>query len=272
MKLSFTTMATPGIGGVEAIRSARRYGYHGVDLRVSDMQGELSLESPPSVLREIRDAFATEGIASPSLLCYNATGNAEDPASWEQMETSLLNLLELAEKVGSESIRMFAGHIHQAADIDLTLKRIAESTRNALERNGGPVRIVIQNHAGHCSVTECGEIIRRAASPRLGLVFSPDHCTMVNEDLTAAYAIAKQSATQLYIADATPVQTGDKKEFRSVLPGKGIVPLREAYLALGGHSFQHWISFKWEKIWNPELEDYTIALPYFVRYASSTLA
>ncbi len=57
MELGYTTMATPGFEGVEAIRTAKRHGFQGVDMRVLDKIDELARDSTPALIRDIRNAF-----------------------------------------------------------------------------------------------------------------------------------------------------------------------------------------------------------------------
>ena len=69
-KYSFTTMGTPELNGAEAILLAKKLGYDGVDLRVSDVKGELTLNSTDAEILELKKIFASEGVLPAGLLCY----------------------------------------------------------------------------------------------------------------------------------------------------------------------------------------------------------
>lgn len=263
MKLSYTTMATPELKGVDAIRLAAHYGYQGVDLRVSSDRGELTLEASGEEINTLKNVFKEEGILPASLLCYNKNGGIE-PGSWNVMEESLLRHLELANQLDCPVIRIFAGNVRKSGDPEDYLKRTAEVICSALRKDRTTVTILIQNHRGHTWALETVKLIEMVKHPRLGLVFSPEHC--VNEDreenLQEILRVVKPFTRQLYIADKKKAETG----YIDVLPGRGEVPLREVYNSLGGKEFTGWVTFKWEKVWRRDLAGYETALPYFIDY------
>lgn len=261
MRLSFTTMATPLQSGHEAIRMARAYGYTGVDLRVSEHRGELTLHSTAQEINQIRSAFISENIMPSGLLCYNETGN-DDPASWDRMTQSIVRHLDLAARLESPSIRIFGGNPRQAAIPQDYMSRSAAAIAAALQEDDSGVVVLLQNHIGSYSAKESLQLIKEAGSDRCGLVFSPDHCVLMGETLSDLYPLLQPVVRQLYIADV--IKNGN--EYRSTLPGKGCVPFKEAYESLGGKDFDGWITLKWEKIWHPELEEPEVALPYFIEY------
>ena len=270
-RLSFTTMGTPEMTGVEAICAARRYGYAGVDLRVSDRKGELTPKSTPAEIDELRGVFDAEGIAPAGLLCYNETGSKK-PDSWRKMEDSLLRHLEIGSGLGSPAIRMFGGRIHEYDSTDAFIGRTAEVLARVFEKDGSDVRIVLQNHGGSYTFVQGVELAKRVNHARFGLVFSPDHSVMMGEEMDAVFAAARTFTRQLYVSDVVRVTDTDaKREFHGILPGKGIVPLRDAYQAIGGEAFDGWVSFKWEKIWQDDLEGPEVALPYFVEFFRTTM-
>jgi sugar phosphate isomerase/epimerase len=265
-RLSFTTMGTPDLSGVEAIQAARRYGYQGVDLRVSDHKGELKVNSTPGEIAELRRAFDAEGIAPAGLLCYNETGSKDD-LSWAKMEESLIRHLEIGAALGSPSIRMFGGRIDEYTSADEFIGRTADVLRSVFRKDRSDVQVLLQNHGGSCNFMQGVELMGRVGHERFGMVFSPDHCLMMGEDMNEVCVAARFASRQLYLADVVRA-TGPaaKRPFHGVLPGKGIVPLKRAYDAIGGSAFAGWISFKWEKIWQDDLEGPEVALPHFVEW------
>ena len=70
---------------------------------------------------------------------------------------------------------------------------------------------------------------------------------------------------QVYVADL--VREGDGQ--RWVFPGEGEVPLRETVARLDAFGFEGFYSFKWEKIWNPDLPEPQIAMPHFLAFMAS---
>jgi hypothetical protein len=47
------------------------------------------------------------------------------------------------------------------------------------------------------------------------------------------------------------------------------VPLREAIARLDAADFEGFYSFKWEKIWNPDLPEPQVAMPLFLSFMGS---
>lgn len=264
MKLSFTTMATPGIGAAAAVGLARKFGFGGIDLRVSDHLGEVTLESSKDEKKEVRDILASEGIILSGLLCYNKYGDSNEN-SWPDMKESLVRHLELAAVLGSEAIRIFAGNPLEYPDRDEFTYRTAEVVSHVLDSMGSDIPILLQNHVNGFTAHQAVRLAETIGKPGFGIVFSPDHCVLEKENPEPIYEVLKKHVKQLYIADLVIDDTGHK----GVLPGQGEVPLMDTYQALGGKSFEGWVTFKWEKIWNSYLEGAETALPYFMRYIAS---
>ncbi len=269
LKLSYTTMATPGIDGVRAIKKAKYFGYDGVDLRVSDNKGELTLKSSDKEIKNLTDVFTSEGIQLSGLLCYNKKwGN--DHTSWDKMRDSILQNLDVAARIGSPSIRIFAGNPSVFNNYNDYIRRFADAIIEILEKDTTKVKILIQNHNNSFSALDCCETIKLVNNPRFRLVFSPDHCLLMNENLKKVCVEVKDVTEQLYVADLKKTENNDKMVH--LLPGNGNVDIKSAYSVIGGKHFSGWVTFKWERIWNPELENADIALPYFINYINKIYA
>ena len=262
-KLSFTTMGTPEMTGVEAIQAARKYGFDAVDLRVSDHKGEITADTPKEDLRLLRGCLLSEGIELAGLLCYNVVGT-EETSSWQAMTASLKLHMEIGLKMGSPAIRMFGGNPHKEVPFNTFLQKSADSIRIALEAfDREPIEIVLQNHGGSYNAIEGVQLINAVGRDDFGLTFSPDHCVMMGEDMQEVYKQVPSVTKQLYASDVIMKPEGG---YQGILPGQGDVPLKEAYQAIGGDDFKGYVSFKWEKIWQDHLEEPEIALPYFIEY------
>ena len=260
-KLSFTTMATPGLGAVESIKAARRYGYAGVDLRVSDYLGEITLNSTAREISDIRSAFLSEGIQVSGLLCYNEQGGKEE-GSWSKMKESISRHLEIANMLGSPAIRIFGGNPGDFKIHRDFIERTAEVISEVLQTASSGVCILVQNHSNSFTAPEIVQLVEMVGSPELGMAFCPEHSFIMKDDMAGTLPSMKGIIHQLYIADV--IRVGN--DYRSVLPGRGSVPVADVYQALGGSSFEGWVTFKWEKIWNKTLEEPEIALPHFIEY------
>lgn len=263
-KLSFTTMATPGLGAAESIKAARRYGYTGVDLRVSDYMGEVSLDSTAKEIAAIKSVFSVEGIHLSGLLCYNEQGGKQY-GSWIKMKESVKRNMDMALRLGSPSIRIFGGNPAVLSIREDFIKRTAEVISELLRSEKGDICINVQNHQNSFTAAEVVKLAAMVDSPWFGMIFSPEHSIIQGENIENIIPELRNSVKQLYMADVTRMGN----EYRSILPGKGIIPLADMYEAAGGRSFGGWVTFKWEKIWDKSLEEPDVALPYFIRFFNS---
>ena len=59
--------------------------------------------------------------------------------------------------------------------------------------------------------------------------------------------------------------------YRYVEPGKGEVPLREAFRLLKDGGYDGWLTFEWEKRWHPEIADPEQSFPAFISYMRDAL-
>ncbi|NQX58656.1 sugar phosphate isomerase/epimerase family protein [Paenibacillus qinlingensis] len=262
MKLSYSTLATPDLSGVEAIRLARIHEFDGIDLRVSEMSGELTLDASKEQLRELSDTLNGEGIALASLWAYNEYGGS-GPASWNQMEMSLLRHIELANKLGATSMRIGLGKKPKdQSEALIYLARLTEVIQKVLGQTSNQLTLLIQNHYNNLNIQECAKIIQHCGTSKLGLIVSSDHCWLQGEDPQTVGLAATGITKQFYVADIQIHENG----YEDVLPGMGEIPMHAYVSTLGGHDFQGWVTFKWEKLWRPYLADPEVALPAFISY------
>jgi sugar phosphate isomerase/epimerase len=261
MKLSFTTMSTPGLGVLKSAKLAAQYGYDGIDLRISDYLGELNLKSSLKEINEVKNQISSEGIQLSGLLCYNKSGGVVD-ALWKDMQEDLKRHLELANILGSPSIRIFAGNPLEFENRNVFIEKTSEVIFDVLDYEKSEIKILLQNHLNGFTVKQGIQLAELIKNPNFGLVFSPDHCVLQNEEPEKYKEALKKYSKQLYMADLKVVGS----EYICVLPGNGMVQLKEAFQALGGEAFEGWVTFKWEKIWHNELEEADLALPFFIEY------
>ena len=233
-KLSFTTMGTPDKDGFEAIETAVKYGYQGVDLRVHHVKGEIEVDSSDQQIADLRKACEDNNISVPSLLCYNKTGNKESADSWDGMYDDICFHMGIAQKIGALGIRIFGGPIHDYSSPEAYIEESAKVIQRVLDQDDSGVRIVLQNHGGSYTFAQGVELTKQTNRDLFGMCFSPDHCVLMKEDWDYALAQASAHSLQMYISDV--VMTEDGKH-HGALPGEGDVDLVAAFKALGGVNF-----------------------------------
>jgi fatty-acyl-CoA synthase len=264
-KLSFTTMGTPQLDHTGAIALALRVGFNGVDIRCADYLGEVRPAAEEKELRRVAQDFAAAGIEIPSVLCYHQISSASDGWSDEYAE-HISRHLSIGASLGARAIRIFGVHPAPGHGSEELIQGSAEAIARALGDGASGVGIAMQNHAGAGTALDALEIARRLDDPRFGLVYSPDH-SFLHEATHGAELLPKIQhwTRQVYLADL--VREGDGH--RWVFPGEGEVPLRETVARLDAAGFAGFYSFKWEKIWNPDLPEPEVAMPRFIAFMGS---
>ena len=263
--LSFTTMGTPDLDHVGAIRLALDLGFQGVDIRCADHLGEVRPDAREGELHGVARDFRAAGLRIPSVLCYHRVTSALDdwPGAYAEHVAAHLRI---GAQLGADAIRVFGVHPADGDTSAALAAGTAEALADALAREPD-VGIVIQNHLGAGTALDVAEVVRRVDDPRLGLVFSPDHCFLHEPDAVEAVARHVLPFTrEVYVADARRDGEGGN---RWVFPGEGDVPLRATIAQLDAGGFAGFYAFKWEKIWHADLPDARVAMPRFRAFMGS---
>ena len=255
-KLSFTTMGTPQLDHAGAIDLALEIGFDGVDIRCADFLGEVRPDSGEDQLRQVARDFDAASLEIPSVLCYHQVSGASE--AWrDEYAEHISRHLAIGAALGARTIRIFGVHPVPEQDSDELVQGSAEAIAAVLADDTSGIGIVMQNHAGAGTALDALHI---------GLVYSPDHTFM--HEATGSDELLPQIRPwthQVYVADL--VREGDAQ--RWVFPGQGEVPLRETIAWLDDAGFEGFYSFKWEKIWNPDLPEPRVAMPHFISFMAA---
>ena len=264
-RLSFTTMGTPQLDHSGAIALALEVGFDGIDIRCADYLGEVRPAAEEKELRRVARDFEAACLEIPSVLCYHQINSASDGWSDEYAE-HISRHLSIGAVLGARAIRIFGVHPAPGHGSEELVEGSAGAIAAALSDDTSGVGIVMQNHAGAGTALDAVQIARRLEDPRFGLVYSPDHSFLYEATHGDELLPQIQPWTQqVYVADL--VREGDGQ--RWVFPGDGEVPLRETVARLDAAGFAGFYSFKWEKIWNPDLPEPQVAMPHFISFMAS---
>ena len=249
MKLSFTTMGTPGVPLEILAKEVKNYGFDGVDMRVHE-NGEIPQNLTSAQAEKIKELFKDTHF--PGLLCYTKTLDDGE----KEMELSVLKHLEIADMLGCESIRLFSGQITDEDGIN----RLCTVIENVLEKYSGNTKIYLQHHTFNgLTCSQAVEIFKRLDNERCGFIFSPDEGFKMDEDYMPYIPEIAKFTKQIYVADIT-----DDKKY--CLMGDGIIPFKEILKELENNGFDGYVTFKWEKCWCDYLPDYPIGFKSFMDY------
>ena len=133
MKLSFWTLGTPDWSNAQVVDAARRFGFDGVDLRCA-VGRNVSVQSTPEEIAELKRMFADNGVEISSILAYNARGSA-DGIDWGEVQDDIARHIELAQRLGTKAMRVNAASPAADSNWDDYLQGFAGALIGAFARN-----------------------------------------------------------------------------------------------------------------------------------------
>ena len=292
MKIGFWTTGMPDWSNAEFAKSARELGYDGLVLRRGNL-GEHGVNATGDELDEMKRTYESAGIEIESLIASNSRGTypgcGSDEIEWDQVEAELAHDVRVAGKLGSPTVMVPVQRPIKGVkwDWDAYLDNLARASLAALKEASG-VCAIFENHVDSASARQLLEMVERTGDDRLGVMFSPDHCVVMQEnpvELADRYA---PEIRQVCLADRRVVEEDLGRfdgryyyvRYECCVVGEGIVPAADILSTLKRHGYNHYVTLKWEKHigWAgahlPEgfghhLPDGEVVLPSFIEYVKS---
>ena len=270
MRLAFSTLGCPNYELEDVLRAAREYGFAGVELRA--LGGGLDLlarpEFAPGAVGATRRRLEDEGL---SVCCVDTScvfHDRDEDERRRQVETAARHC-ELAAALGSPLIRVFPDKIQEGATREETRGFVAESLRAAAERAPACVRVGLETHGDFAAAHEAVEIVRLAGHPSVAIIWDVANSLAAGSEVEEAARAVAPYLAHVHLRDARPVEGRD--HWLPVLAGRGLIPFDAAFAALRSIGYEGFVSFEWEKYWNPEIEEPEVALPDFAKAARRLL-
>ncbi|HEV7893195.1 MAG TPA: sugar phosphate isomerase/epimerase family protein [Pyrinomonadaceae bacterium] len=270
MKLAFSTLGCPNYELEDVVRAARGYGFAGVELRA--LGGGLDLlarpEFAPPAIEGTRRRLEVQGL---TVCCVDTSCvfHDRDEDERRRQEELALRHCELAAALGSPLIRIFPDKIQPGATREETRGFIAESLRAVAERAPASVRVGLETHGDFAAADEAVEIVRLADHASVAIIWDVANSLAAGSAVEEAVRDVAPHLAHVHLRDARPVE--GRKHWLPVLAGRGRVPFGAAFEALRSIGYEGFVSFEWEKFWNPEIEEPEVALPDFARAAGRLL-
>lgn len=230
----------------------------GIDIRCHHHMGEVRLDDAPSALDTVASLFKTRKITIPCVLCYNAWPERAG-GDWESAARELESMMALAARLDARAVRLFPRLPKNVGEQEAYVNEAGRMLRQTLADSASEVSVYLQNHAGSLNARQTAALCERVGQKRLGMVYSPDHAVMMAEPPEGLLPTVASCVKEVFIADIDA-------RGKTVSPGCGVVPLKETVYFFRERGFEGFFSFKWEKIWHPELADAAEALPKFALF------
>jgi len=261
MKLSFSTLGCPNWDIEQIVQFAREYGYDGVELRGVGSQ-HISLEVSPQERREIKKFFEDNWI---EIACISAYTRFASPSEEERRMNidTLVQYCDLAKEIGAPIVRSFVGNPPERVKEEEWLSYIPESLNEVGERiDSLGVTVVIETHDYFSTGKLIGMLIERTNNKNIKALWDVWHPYRMGESPEETLDYLRNYLVHTHIKDAKKVND----QWQLVLPGGGDIPLVKIVGLLKSIGYNGYLSFEWEKVWHPEIEDPEISFPRYIEY------
>jgi sugar phosphate isomerase/epimerase len=262
VKLSFSTLGCPGWSLGEVIDGAVRYGYSGVELR--GINGELDI-------RKLEE-FSAQRIAQSRRLFEDAgleIVSVDSSASFSHKEADKLHAsveeardyIVLASELGAPIVRVFGGFIPDGVTFADGAAQLAShlSDLGDFARAKGVI-VALETHDSFLTGKVVAEVMRLVDHEAVGVVWDVSNSFWADEPLEETIQHLVPHIKLVHIKDAI-WQDGEAK---LTFIGEGGVPLQKALKLLAGMEYDGYLSYEWEKVWQPSLPEPEAAFPQYV--------
>jgi sugar phosphate isomerase/epimerase len=259
MKLGFTTLGCPEWKIEEIAPKARSMGYEGVEIRVAGDGLHLKHTASADELRRVKAMFDEAGMPIFALCGYPSFAAAIDKEV--QMNNDMARaLIAMARALGAKAIRCYGGKFENE-DVQTVAARAAKMLRPlAKEAADNGVCIALETHTCWARGSDMMRIIEQVDSPGVGVLFDVNNTFVETGEWIESYRVVRQRICYCHLKDDYALN-GKRMH---VPPGAGDLPLADVLAQLKRDNYAGYLSFEWERRWEPELAPADQALPQYV--------
>jgi sugar phosphate isomerase/epimerase len=261
--VGFSTLGCPAWEWAKILEFARAHEFSAIELR--GLQGTMDLPARPEFQAD-RIAQSKREVAAKNLkiACVSSSAHLHeaDPEKREQQIADAKRFIDLAASLGAPNVRVFGNDIQGPKD--QVVARVASGLHELGSYTGDHgVTVIIESHGDFTDSPTLYEILTRADSPNVGLLWDAHH-TFVSGKEEPEFTVRKvgKFIRHTHLKDSVPA--GDGRRY--VLTGHGDVPVRKQVEVLSASGYTGCYTFEWEKVWHPELEEPEIAIADFAEF------
>jgi sugar phosphate isomerase/epimerase len=261
--VGFSTLGCPGWEWAKILEFARAHEFSAIELR--GLQGTMDLPARPEFQAD-RIAQSKREVAAKNLkiACVSSSAHLHeaDPEKRKQQIADAKRFIDLAASLGAPNVRVFGNDIQGPKD--QVVARVASGLHELGSYAGDHgVTVIIESHGDFTDSPTLYEILTRADSPNVGLLWDAHH-TFVSGKEDPEFTVRKvgKFIRHTHLKDSVPA--GDGRRY--VLTGHGDVPVRKQVEVLSASGYTGCYTFEWEKVWHPELPEPEIAIADFAEF------
>nr|MDD6336708.1 sugar phosphate isomerase/epimerase [bacterium] len=266
LKYAFMTLACPNWDLPTIAARAKEYGYDGVELRcMGDKHIDAAMTKDER--ERCKKLFADAGVAICGVAGYSRF-NTEDVEELRNNQRMLMQNIDLARDLGAPTVRSFIGDRPK----DMTPERAIEIAAEWLlpccaygAMQG--IQVVLETHDDYCLPAVLKQVFDKMGQTPAKVLWDVQNAYTVGElgDGLCSQFGADMIA-HVHIRDCHSKPDG---QHELCMTGEGDLPLKKVKTLLEGIGYTGYVSFEWEKMWHPELEEPEEALPQFIAYMKS---
>lgn len=271
--IAFSTLGCPKWPWARILEQAAAMGFVAIELR--GIEGQIDLtkrpEFAPGQIATSRKDLQAAGVTICNLGASTRLHESEAAKRAEQLDEGR-KYIDLAHQLGAPYVRVFGNNFPKGEPREAVLARVVEGLRTLGEyAKGGGVTVIIESHGDFTDSPTLVEVLKTTALPNVGLLWDAHHTFVAGkEDPAVTVKALGTYIRHTHLKDSRPKGTGTDVQY--VLPGTGVVPMRDQVNALARIGYRGLYCFEWEKGWHPEIEEPEVAFPKYVEFMKKALA
>jgi sugar phosphate isomerase/epimerase len=267
LPIAFSTLGCPAWDFGKILDFASANGFAAIELR--GLQGNLDLPShavfAPDRIKETQQQIQAHNLRIACVSSSSEMGEADTDKRAKGMADAR-RFIDLASMLNAPYVRVFGNPSDSGKPVapDADLKKRVSAGLRELGDYAGPknVTVLIESHDDFTSVAVLQEVLGRADSPHVGLLWDAFHTYATsNEPPEVTLKALRPYIHHTHLKDAV----GDGPNRKYVLTGRGNIPVRKQIEVLRASGYEGVYCFEWEKVWHPELEEPEIAIADYAR-------
>jgi sugar phosphate isomerase/epimerase len=265
MKLSFATLGCPKWTLEQIATNAKAMGFDGVELRGAPGE-HIGPEETPAERARIRKLFESKGIQIAAIMGYSSF-TMDDPAKFQESIRQAQCFLDTAKDIGCPTLRLFGGVFSKQLDEKGNMARVAEGVRRVAghaEKTG--VNVALETHDDWIKGERLKALLDSVGSLKVGACWDVANGYFDEAPETTCAAIGNR-LFHVHFKDAAK----EEGKIHSKMPGTGQLDLKRVLALIAGTGYDRYLSFEWEKKWEPNLEEPEVAFPVYVRLTRKLL-
>lgn len=265
LPLGFSTLGCPKWGWNQILDFAQQHSFAALELR--GLEDKIDITQHPALaparLPDVKKQLTDRGL---TVVCLGASTRMHDLDAAQLDEAG--RFIDLAHGLGTPYVRVFGDRYVANEPREATRERIAANLRKLGERahNQG-VTMLIESHGDFTDSPSLLEVLQRADSPAVALLWDAHHTHVAGETPTETVERVGRWIRHTHLKDSVAAGRGR----RYVLTGTGEVPVRQQIETLAAMGYTGFYSFEWEKRWHPDIEEPEIAIAQYAAVAGKYL-